>query len=198
RAASDVASLEFTADRDGDGVFETIVGDSVPLGATVTFKLHARDAAGGKLELVRNGQVAQQWSISSSDFEVTFTDTPAAKSWYRVNCWERVDMSVPYASTLRGLVLGTVDISWLQSLLSTGIGSSLGHFFGQVQDIIDTGGPAALWLLVFGDRMGMKIAPLPTHYPRLEPSKAVSQIINCCVNDPDYCPGVLTSAIWVE
>ena len=56
----------------------------------------------------------------------------------------------------------------------------------------------AVWLILFGDRMGAKISPLPTKYPRLEMSPAVSKILNVAVHDQDYCPAVLTSAIWVE
>ena len=190
--AADAPRLEFAADRDGDGVFETIIGDSIPLGMAVTFKIHLVGADGGKIDLVRNGQVVQHWAVTSNDFEVRFTDTPTAKTWYRVNSFEKIDMSVPYASVLRALVVGTSTLpGWINSLFSA-------SFAGHVQDIIDQGGPAGVWLLVFGSRMGCTSTPVATRYPRLEFPKSVSQILNACVHDPDYCPAVLTSAIWVE
>jgi hypothetical protein len=42
------------------------------------------------------------------------------------------------------------------------------------------------------------VTPVTTRYPRVEFPRAVSQILNVAVQDPDYCPGVLTSPIWVE
>jgi hypothetical protein len=56
--APDAPEVEFSADRDGDGVFETIIGDSIPLGSQVTFKARIVDADQGKAVLVRDGQVA--------------------------------------------------------------------------------------------------------------------------------------------
>ncbi|MGH7295903.1 MAG: CehA/McbA family metallohydrolase, partial [Polyangiaceae bacterium] len=49
--APDAPTLDFTADRDGDGIFETIVGDRVPLGRPVTFKMHVVGAQGGRIDL---------------------------------------------------------------------------------------------------------------------------------------------------
>jgi hypothetical protein len=199
--APDAPVLEFTADRDGDGIFESIVGDSLPLGRAVTFKIHVRDAEDGKLELVKNGRIIQQWQVTGGDFEVTYADAAATPSWYRVNCYERLDMSVPNARLLRQLVLGTANLSFLNTLSSGllgGVFGWIGSFAGHVQDIVDTGGPALVWLLLFGDQAGVHMAPIPTRYPRLELPEGVSRILNVCVEDDDYCPGVFTSPIWVE
>lgn len=200
--APDAPVLEFTADRDGDGIFESMVGDRIPLGRLVTFKIHVLGAQDGKLDLVSNGRIVQQWPITAPDFEVQFTDTPTTRSWYRVNCWEKIDMSVAQASMLKQLVLGTSNASWINNLTSGFLGNIFAGWLpsalSQVQDVVDTGGPAIVWLILFGDQMGVKLSPLPTRYPRLEFPKAVSQILNVAPQDDSYCPGVLTSPIWVE
>jgi hypothetical protein len=197
--AADAPHLEFTADRDGDGIFETIIGDRIPLaGRPVTFKIHVVGAQDGKLDLVKNGQVFQQWAINAPDFEVTFTDAPTAASWYRVNCWEKLDLSNANAPMLRDLVLGGQGQGFLATLLSGPVASLLGSLAGKIDDVVDTGGPAAVWLVLFGDQMGVKVSPVLSKYPRLEFPPAVSKILNVAVHDQDYCPGVLTSPIWVE
>lgn len=200
--APDAPEVEFSADRDGDGVFETIVGGSMPLaGGPVTFKVHVRDADQGRAVLVKNGQVATAWPIAAADWEVTFTDTPSARSWYRVDVFEPLDMSIPQAATLKLLVLGLAGQSWVSNLTSGFLGNLLSFlpgFIGQIQDIIDTGGPAAAWLLLNGQQMGVTIAPIATRYPTIEMPEGVSRILNADFDDSDYSRGAVTSAIWVE
>lgn len=200
--APDAPRLEFTADRDSDGIFESIVGDRIPIGGTVVFKVRVEDADGGRIELVRNGQVVQTWDVTGGAFEVAFADMPLGPSWYRVNCYEKLDMSLPQAALLKQLVLGTTNLSWLTNLtsgfLANIFGGWLPSFANDVQEIVDTGGPALVWLLIYGWQVGIQMAPVPTRYPRLEIPEAVSRILNVAVHDDEYCPGVLTSAIWVE
>lgn len=199
--APDAPEVEFSADRDGDGVFESIVGESIPLGGAVAFRIHVRDADRGKVVLIKNGQTAQSWPIPGPDYEVTFTDTPSVRTWYRVEIFEPLDMSIPQASTLKMLVLGVAGQSWVNNLTSGFLGSVLGWlsgFIGQVQDIIDTGGPAVAWLLINGQQMGVQLSPVLSHYPTLEIPEGVSRILNVDVQDSDYSRGVITSAIWVD
>jgi hypothetical protein len=197
----DACEVDFTADGNQDGVFETIVGGSAPLGGPVTFKMHIVDCEGGMVDLVKNGQVIQRWSIPAADFEVTFTETPGAKSWYRLDVYEPLDMSIPQASTLKYLVLGFTGQSWVNNLSSGFLANILGFLSGwvlQIQDVVDTGGPAAAWLLINGQQMGVQISPVGSRYPTIEVPEAVSRILNVDMVETDFARGAITSPIWVE
>ena len=56
---ADAAEVEFTADGNQDGVFETIVGGSAPLGGPVTFKAHITDCEGGMVDHIHR---ARHWA----------------------------------------------------------------------------------------------------------------------------------------
>jgi hypothetical protein len=200
--APDAPRLELTADRDGDGVFESMIGDSIPrAGAPLTFKVRVRDCERGMIDLVRDGRIIQRWAVTAPDFEVTYSDAPSGRSWYRVDCWEPLDMSVPYAQELKRLTLGTAGSSLgvgASIVAALGAGGVLARYLGYVQDFVDAGGPAALWLLLFGDRMGVRLSPASTRYPRLEFPEAVSRILNVAIHQDDYCAGAFTSPIRVE
>jgi hypothetical protein len=100
---------------------------------------------------------------------VTFTDKPTARTWYRI------------------------DDGFLGNLLGW-----LSRFLSQIQDMIDTGGPAVAWLIFYGQQMGVQMSPVLTHYPSLEIPEDVSRIMNVDLMDDDFCRGVITSPIWVE
>jgi hypothetical protein len=80
--------LDFSADADGDGVFETMAGDSIAGGGKpIVFAMQiAGFRAGGNytVNVFKNGEplLARRADVSS----LTFEDTPAAgeRSWYRV------------------------------------------------------------------------------------------------------------------
>jgi hypothetical protein len=193
---------EITADQDGDGIFETIVGGSIAIGRTALFKVHVQDALGGRIDLVKNGQVAERWTVSGTDFEATFADTPSARSFYRLDVYEPLDMSIPHASTLKSLVL-LGGQSWLNQLTSGqgALGSILGFassFLTQVQRAVDAGGPAYAWLLIYGDQCGVRMSPVPTRVPTLEFPEGVSRILNVDMLDDDYARGAITSPIYAE
>jgi hypothetical protein len=194
--------LELTADRDGDGVFESTVGDRIPIGGTVRFRVAVSRGKGAKLEVVKNGQVFQKIDVTSASFEATFSDAPTTRSWYRVNLYEPLDMTIPHADELRLAVLGSAQLAWLTSLANgpaAGLfGGKLAAWASKAQLVLDTGGPGALWLVIYGSKVGVTIAPVPTKYPRLLIPDAVNRILNVDIKDRDWCTSVLTSPIWVE
>jgi len=190
----DACQVDFTADRDGDGVFETIVGDSIPLanGRPIDFKIDVRDADGGKVDLIRNGQVVQTWNVSGTSFTATFTDQPQARSWYRLDVYEPIDLSFPNAQFVKYLVMGVP----LQNLGF--LGSTIQSIASRIQWLVDTGGPLAVYMLAFGHQSGITTSPLPTAYPTFVFPEGFSRLVNIDLHDPDYCRGAITSPIWVE
>lgn len=195
----DAPSVEFTADGTGNGVFDAIVGDRLRLGRAVTFQIHVRGAQDGKLELVKNGAVVQTWTVASSDFVVQFTDTPTARSYYRVNCLEKLDPNVPHGDLLKQLVSGTASIPWLPALASSGVfGGSVGAFLAKAQQLVNQGGPVLVWIILYGQQAGVSVSPASGHYPRMVFPTGVSKILNMAFHDPGYCMSALTSPIWVE
>jgi hypothetical protein len=197
--APDAPWVELTADSTGSGVFDAMVGDRIPLGRAVTFQIHVKDALDGKLQLVKNGSVLETWAITSPDFTVQLTDTPATASYYRVNCLEKIDPTVPKGDLLQQLVRGTATIPWLPALVSSGaLGGGVTSFLSKAQVLVNAGGPVVVWLIVYGPQAGVTISPAPTAYPRLVFPRGVSQILNMALDDPGYCMSSLTSPIWVE
>jgi hypothetical protein len=194
--APDAPAVELSADLDNQGTFAYMIGDSVPVGHTVTFKVHVRDDLGGKVQLVENGQVVKEWPVTSNDFVATFTDVPAATSWYRVNVLEPLDLNLPQGSVLKALVLGTTSLpAWLQTVASSGV---LGSFGSQVQAALNSGAPALLWLVANASQTGTSVSPGSSRYPRFAFTPAVSRYLNVAVHDPDYAMGVVTSPIWAQ
>jgi hypothetical protein len=194
--------LEFTADRYGTGAFETILGDSIPLGLAPTFKVHVKGAQDGKFDIVRNGTVLRTVPVASNDFVFTFQDQPTVPTWYRVNLWEKLDVSTSDEQDLRTCVLGSQSVPWLSLLTSGPLGGLLGGqvatFAAQAQQLLDTGGPAAVWLIMHGGSLGVTQSSVGTRYPRYILPDNVSKIMNTAIQDQDYCASVLTSPIWVE
>jgi len=207
RRAADAPDVELSADRDGDGVFESLIGDSIPLASVsaakpATFKIRVKDDLGGKVELVKNGKVVQTWPVTSPDFVVTWQDAPAARSFYRLNVYEPLDMSFPGASTLKKLVVGGGAAQWIQLLtqgaLSQLLGGKLAALATKGQIIMDSGGPALLWILTNGPKAGVKVSNVSTRFPRIELPKNVEQVLNVAVHDDAFGMGVVTSPIWIE
>jgi hypothetical protein len=198
----DAPYVDFTADADGDGIFETIVGGSVPLGRPVAFRARVIDADGGRVDLVKDGQMIQRWSVTGQDFSVDFTDAASARAWYRLDVYEPLDMSIPHAGTLKSMVL-LGGQSWLQQVTSgSGTLGSLLSFAApllqHVQRAADAGGAALVWLLFYGDQAGCRMSPVPTRYPVIEFPEAVSRILNVDMIDDDYARGAITSPIYAE
>ncbi|GIW73237.1 MAG: hypothetical protein KatS3mg102_2779 [Planctomycetota bacterium] len=197
--AVNAARVEFAADADGDGVFESIIGDRVPLGRSIQFRVRVVDGEGGMFALIRNGQELVRQPITAPDETFTFGDTPAVRSWYRVDVWEPLELSDSKARMLRSLVLGTAGQN---GLLSGGLASLLSSWFGSwlqdLQDIVASGVPAAVWLLIHGQDLGVQVAPVPSRYPVIQWPERVSRILNTDPLAPEYCRAVITSPIWAE
>jgi len=76
--------LIFEADGDGDGSYESMLGDVVPLG-TLAFHLVVTGAR-GPVEVLRNGEPWKSFAVDQPGgiVDVIFTDTPATASRYRI------------------------------------------------------------------------------------------------------------------
>ncbi|MEZ0228894.1 MAG: CehA/McbA family metallohydrolase [Planctomycetota bacterium] len=194
--APDAPPLEFTADPGNTGNFHAMIGDSIKIGQPVTFKVRVKDNQGGKVQLVKNGTIVQDWPVTSTDFTVTYTDTPTGKSWYRVNMLEPLDTTLPNTKLLKDLILGVQSAPWLQQIIGLGILGSLGQ---KITTALNSGVPTLAWLLIYGQQAGVRVsAQGSTNYPRLEIPPAVSRWMNMAVHDDAYAMGAVTSPIWVE
>ena len=86
--AATAERIDFTADVDGDGTFETIVGDNVTsAGAALRFKIEIagfRATSTYNVTVFKNGTSFKNWQLTSAS--VTFEDTPSAgeRAYYRV------------------------------------------------------------------------------------------------------------------
>jgi hypothetical protein len=80
--------VEFVADADGDGVFETIMGDDIDgHGQTIDFRIEIvgfREASTYEVTVIKDGAPFQSWQDASP--VVTFADAPPAgeRAYYRV------------------------------------------------------------------------------------------------------------------
>ncbi len=194
--APDAPAVEFMADPGNKGNFHAMIGDSIPIGQPVTFKIRVKDDLNGKVQLVKNGVTVQEWNVTSTDFTVTYTDTPGAKSWYRVNVLEPLDTTLPNTKLLKDLILGVQSAPWLQQIIGLGILGSLGQ---KITTALNSGVPTLAWLLIYGQQAGVRVsAQGSTNYPRLEIPPAVSRWMNMAVHDQAYAMGAVTSPIWVE
>jgi hypothetical protein len=191
----DAPALEVLADTDGKGTFDSMIGDTLPVGHPIAIKLHVKDALSGKIELVKAGAIVQSWDVTSNDFTVTFQETPAAATWYRVNLKERLDPNLPGGSLLKSLVLGTGSIPILQALTTSSLLGTLGP---KLQTALNSPVPVLAWLVLYGPQAGVGISTGSTHYPRLSIPPAVSRYMNLAVHDQDFCMSAVTSPIWVK
>ncbi len=81
--------VEFDADGDGDGMFETIVGGEVPHGS-VSFRAQITDSIGGKVQVIKNGTLFKSVLIADGD-SVEWSDDVTEGDWYRVDFLERAE-----------------------------------------------------------------------------------------------------------
>lgn len=201
--APDAPIVDFRADANGDGVFESGIGDSMPLNQTIDFQIRVVDAVGGKVNLIRNGQLVQSFPVSQLDQTFTFTDTPTSRSWYRLDVLERIDLSFPHANSLKLMVTGTAGQNWISQLnglggIFSGVTGWITGALSQVQDVVASGATVGVWLLIYGNSMGVTIAPTSTQYPVVEWPEHVDKVLNIDMTDPDFCRSVVTSPIWAE
>ena len=87
--AATAERLDFTADVDGDGTYETIVGDNVTPtdGKAIRFKIEIagfRATSTYNVTVFKNGTSFKNWQLTAPN--VTFEDTPTAgqRAYYRV------------------------------------------------------------------------------------------------------------------
>ncbi|MBX3469364.1 MAG: CehA/McbA family metallohydrolase [Planctomycetes bacterium] len=160
--------VEFTADADGDGVFEAIIGDSVPLNRQVRYRVRVQNAQGGRVDVIRNGQTHLQFALLSNDDTFEWTDTAAARTWTRLDVFERVDMS--FQSTGWGLL------------------ALSGQVFGQtgVQALATLGLPAGFQVTI------------GTRLPTIRLPHEVDTMLNFDRLNWGYARGAITSPIWAE
>jgi len=124
---------DFSADADGDGAFETLVGDEIPAGRTTVFRATVSGAQGGKLRIVKRRRVVFETTITQDAFHVDWQDVTAAGDWYRMDVLQPVDWSLPGAAQALQLAQTGGSQSGLP-LLSTiasafGVGVSIGSNF---------------------------------------------------------------------
>lgn len=82
-----IPQLDFTADGDGNGSYEAMIGDTLTLGS-IQFKIVIQNAF-GLIQVIKNGEVIKSWTEHTelSTVEYLFTDTAEDYSWYRVEMY---------------------------------------------------------------------------------------------------------------
>ncbi len=161
--------VDFTADADGDGVFEAIIGDSVPVGRAVTYRLRVQNAQDGRVDVVKNGRTVLQFAVLTGDDTFTWTDTAASRSWTRVDVFERCDFSAPNSSGFQLLALS-------------------GAIFGQ---------SGAQGLTTIAAPLGFQIS-IGTRFPTIRLPHEYDKILNFDRMNWGYSRGAITSPIWAE
>ncbi|MDC7127333.1 MAG: CehA/McbA family metallohydrolase [Spirochaetales bacterium] len=101
--------VDYTADADGDGSYETLPGDNLTdgIGSTINFKIALDRMVKNKIYFVRvikNGEIFIRDSFTSRDGTYLFSDTPDARSYYRVE----IRGSNPEGPDLSALLQGTM------------------------------------------------------------------------------------------
>lgn len=98
--------LILDADTDGDGTFETLMGDNaVATGEPVRFRVRIdgfRALAGYTLDIVHNGTVVETLRPSAPETIFTYTPEPGTRHYYRVE----LNGSTPEAETLPAQAIG--------------------------------------------------------------------------------------------
>jgi hypothetical protein len=123
--------VELTADADGDGIYEAIIGDSVPLNRPVHFRARIKNGLGGELEVVKNGATYLRYVILTNDDTYDWTQTDAVRTWTRIDVYEKVDLQFQHTNfqllALGGTIFGQTGFQALATLsLPAGFQVSLG------------------------------------------------------------------------
>lgn len=166
----DGPQLEFSADGDGDGVYEALIGDSVPLNRPAAFKLRVQNAERGLVEVIKNGQVWLSFPVLSADDTFHFTDTATSRTWWRVDVYEHIDWGAAQSNGFQ--ILATV-----------------GQVFGQ------SGNQA---LLTIGTPLGFQVSIGTTRIPQLRFPHEYDKMLNLDRLHWGYARGAITSPIWGE
>jgi hypothetical protein len=87
----DGAHVTFEADSDGDGVFETIIGDTLKVGLNVKLRVRVQNADKGTVRIVRRRQVILEEKLTNDDTTLTYDVTTQAGDWIRVDVHQKVN-----------------------------------------------------------------------------------------------------------
>jgi predicted metal-dependent phosphoesterase TrpH len=111
--APDAERLDLTADADGDGEYETFVGDTLPLGTSrIRFRAEVAAAQEGstyQLTIVRNGEVFME--VTLSEPRIDFDVRPAAgeRSFYRAQLQGETSFAPPSSGLLYGNMIAITN-----------------------------------------------------------------------------------------
>ena len=108
--------IELAADRDGDGGYETLMGDNLPAdGKTIRFKVtivgYRPLLANYGVTIFKNGAVLKAYSGLAVSETISFEDTPDAgqRSYYRVEVTGTTPEAPLIATTLYGQYVGMTN-----------------------------------------------------------------------------------------
>jgi hypothetical protein len=98
--------IKFVANTDGGQEYDYMIGDTINIasGAPVAFKVEVKGAEGGKLKIIKNGEVIQTIEITQDPFTYTFVEQPDQQCWYRVDVYEKINWSFPNIDLFSDLV----------------------------------------------------------------------------------------------
>ena len=167
--------IQFEADGDGDGVYETILGGEVPQGP-VTFRARVTDSIGGKFHVVKNGVLLESFPVSDGD-TVEWTDATQKGDWYRVDFFEKAETT------------DLASIAWKQFVLSR-----------PMQDI-DLESFEFYLKIVFlvASYQGLDLDfSYGTKLPTLLLREDFLRIANICLEDPEWSQAAITSPIYTS
>jgi hypothetical protein len=113
--------VTFEADGDGDGAFETMIGDSLPVGAPVTLRVRVEGAQNGLVRIVRRRLPVHEETIPGADHVLTLGTTTMPGDWFRVDVFVPIDWSIPVGGLLVGAIgsLTTRDLVPILSAFGT-------------------------------------------------------------------------------
>lgn len=161
--------VDFRADRDGDGAFESMIGDEVSAGVAAEFRVVIEGADGGRVDVIKRGQVIHSETIVGSTFTLTFSDLPAAGDWYRLDVFELVD---PQVQQSQGLIVQAAQATGKEWAVLLALFSRV-----RSHDLDWT----------YGTLLPTLIFPEETH-----------KMINASLKDRGYCRGAITSPIYTR
>ncbi len=161
--------VDFSADEDGDGVYEALIGDDVAQGQQVDFRIVVEGADGGRVDLVKNGVVLRSEPIVGNTHILNVHDVPGSGDFYRVDVYEAIPIPVLHNE---GVILQAAQVSgqtWAVLLAVVGMvpGSSIDTTWG-------------------------------TLLPTILPPDDLDKLLNASLKDPGYCRGAITSAIYTR
>lgn len=128
--------VTFEADGDGDGVFESTIGDEVPVLRPVALRVRVEGAKDGLVRVIRRRAIALQEKVTTADYSTGLVVTPQPGDWFRVDVFQEVDWSIPGASQLiPQIATGLGGAASQLSVILSGFG--VGVAIGTNQPVVD-------------------------------------------------------------